>query len=299
MQMNTLGRTGLKVSRLGVGAAEIGLRMVDDARAAQVLNTALEEGINFVDTAACYGISEELIGRTIAHRREEYVLSTKCGHVTGGYKGEPWTAKTIGDSIDRSLVRLQTDCVDLLQLHSCEVAVLEKGEVLQALLDAQRAGKARFIGYSGDNEAAQWAIESGHFDTLQTSFSLVDQRALTMVFPVARAKGMGIIVKRPIANAGWGTPGSDTPDPGEYVDRARVMAGMGPIPSAPDDPILLALGFVFAHDEMDTILVGTCNPEHMKSNIRRWKTQLPIAAEAVEVLHSRFDQVGGDWRQRG
>jgi aryl-alcohol dehydrogenase-like predicted oxidoreductase len=299
MQMNTLGRTGLKVSRLGVGAAEIGLRMIDDARAAQVLNTALDEGINFVDTAACYGISEELIGRTIAHRREEYVLSTKCGHVTGGYEGEPWTARTIGDSIDRSLVRLRTDCVDLLQLHSCERAVLEKGEVVRALLGAQQAGKTRFIGYSGDNEAAQWAIDSGHFDTLQTSFSLVDQRALTTVFPMARAKGMGIIAKRPIANAAWGTPGSDAPDPGEYVDRARAMAGMGPIPSAPDDPILLALGFVFAHDEMDTIIVGTSNPAHMKSNITHWKTQLPIAVEAVEALHSRFAQVGRDWRQRG
>ncbi len=299
MQMNTLGRTGLQVSRLGVGAAEIGLRMVDDARAAQVLNTALDEGINYVDTAACYGISEELIGRTIAHRREEFVLSTKCGHVTGGYEGEPWTASTIRDSIDRSLVRLRTDSVDLLQLHSCDTAVLEKGEVIQALLEAQQAGKTRFIGYSGDNEAAQWAIDSDHFDTLQTSFSLVDQRALTTVFPSARARGIGIIAKRPIANAAWGTPGSDTPDPGEYVDRARVMAEMGPIPGAPDDPILLALGFVFAHDEMDTIIVGTCNPEHMRANIKRWKTQLPIASEAVEALHSRFVQVGGNWRQRG
>jgi aryl-alcohol dehydrogenase-like predicted oxidoreductase len=299
MQMNALGNTGLQVSRLGVGAAEIGLRMVDDGRASDVLNTALDEGINFVDTAACYGISEELIGRTIAHRREEFVLSTKCGHVTGGYEGTSWTTRTIGDSIDRSLIRLHTDRVDLLQLHSCEREVLERGEVIQALLGAKQAGKARFIGYSGDNEAAEWAIESGYFDTLQTSFNLVDQRALNTVFPLARAKGMGIIVKRPIANAGWGTPGSDTPDPGEYVDRARVMAGMGPIPGAPDDAILLALGFVAAHDEMDTIIVGTCSPDHMRHNIGLWKTQLPVAAQAVGELRRRFAQVGGDWRQRG
>jgi len=298
MQMNTLGRTGLKVSRLGVGAAEIGLRMVDDARAAQVLNTALDEGINFVDTAACYGISEQLIGRTIAHRRQEYVLATKCGHVTGGYEGEPWTAKTIKDSIDRSLVRLRTDHVDLVQLHSCEKAVLGQGEVIQALLAARQLGKTRFIGYSGDNEAAQWAIESGYFDTLQTSFSLVDQRALTTVFPLAKAKGMGIIAKRPIANGAWGARGSDTPDPGEYVHRAQVMADTGPIPGPPEDPILLALGFVFDHDEIDTIIVGTCNPEHMRANINRVKTQLPIPAEAIRALCRRFAEVGQDWRQR-
>jgi len=272
--------------------------MVDEARAAHVLNIALDEGISFVDTAACYGISEELIGRTIAHRRQEVVLATKCGHVTGGYEGEPWSAKTIKDSIDRSLARLKTDCVDLLQLHSCEKAVLEKGEVIQALLDAQQAGKTRFIGYSGDNEAAQWAIESGHFDTLQTSFSLVDQWALGTLFPPAKARGMGIIAKRPIANGAWGARGSDTPDPGEYAQRAQAMAAPGPIPNAPDDPILLALGFVFAHDEVDTIIVGTCNPEHMRANIRRVKAQLPIAAEAVEALHSRFAQVGREWRQR-
>ena len=298
MQMTTLGRTGLKISRLGVGSAEIGLRMVDDARAAQVLNTALDEGINFVDTAACYGVSEELIGRTIAHRREEYVLATKCGHVTGGYAGEPWTAKTIRDSIDRSLVRLRSDHVDLVQLHSCEKAVLEKGEAIQALLDARQDGKTRYVGYSGDNEAAQWANESGTFDTLQTSFSLVDQRALTTVFPQAKAKGMGIIAKRPIANAAWGTPASDTPDPGEYVLRAQVLAQMGPVPGAPGDPILLALGFALAHDEMDTVIVGTCNPDHMRANITRVRTLLPIAAEAIEALHARFAQVGQDWRQR-
>jgi aryl-alcohol dehydrogenase-like predicted oxidoreductase len=298
MEMRTLGHTGLKVSRLGVGAAEIGLRMVDDVRAAQVLNTALDEGLNFVDTAACYGISEELIGRTIAHRRHEFVLSTKCGHVTGAYEGQAWSAKTIRDSIDRSLVRLRTDHVDLMQLHSCEKSVLERGEVIQALQDAQQAGKTRFIGYSGDNEAAQWAIESGHFDTLQTSFSLVDQRALATVFPLAKAKGMGIIAKRPIANGAWGAPGSDTPDPGEYLHRASIMSEMGPVAGASDDPLVLALGFVFAHDDIDVIIVGTCNPEHMRANIRRVRAQLPIMAEAIEDLRGRFARVGQNWRQR-
>ena len=300
MEMRTLGHTGLKVSHLGLGAAEIGLRLTlaDETQAAQVLNIALDEGLNFVDTAACYGVSEELIGRTISHRRGEYVLSTKCGHVTGGYEGEPWTAKTIKDSIDRSLVRLRTEQVDLVQLHSCERAVLERGEVIQVLLDARQAGKTRYIGYSGDNEAAQWAIESGYFDTLQTSFSLVDQRALTTVFPLAKAKGMGIIAKRPIANGAWGAPGSDTPDPGEYVHRAQVMAALGPIPGAPEDPLLLAMGFTLAHDEIDTVIVGTCNPEHMRANIKRVKTQLPIATDVVEALYGRFGQVGQQWRQR-
>ena len=90
MEKRILGKTGYKVSRLGVGLAEIGfqLSLADEAEAANVLNTALDAGINFLDTAACYGISEELIGRTVAHRRQEYILATKCGHVAGGYVGE-------------------------------------------------------------------------------------------------------------------------------------------------------------------------------------------------------------------
>ena len=119
MEMTTLGNTGLKVSCLGAGLAEIGeqLTMADIEQAGQVLNAALDGGINFLDTAACYGVSEEVIGRTIAHRRDEYILASKCGHVTGGYVGEPWTVQTITDSIDRSLVRLRTDYLDLVSRH--------------------------------------------------------------------------------------------------------------------------------------------------------------------------------------
>jgi aryl-alcohol dehydrogenase-like predicted oxidoreductase len=89
MEMRKLGRTDLTVSRLGVGLAEMGSRLSlqDEGIASRLLNTALDGGISFLDTAACYGISEELVGRTVAHRRQEYVLATKAGHVTGGYEG--------------------------------------------------------------------------------------------------------------------------------------------------------------------------------------------------------------------
>ena len=301
MERRPLGRTGLQVSRLGVGLAEIGfqLALADQARAAEVLNAALDGGINFLDTAACYGVSEELIGRTVAHRRQEYVLATKCGHVAGGYEGQEWTAQTIRDSIDRSLARLQTDYLDLLQLHSCGVDVLERGEVIQVLLDAREAGKTRFVGYSGDNEAARWAVESGLFDTLQTSFNLVDQRARVNLFPQAKARGMGVIAKRPIANGAWGASKSPSDYAAEYFRRALEMAALGPIPGAPENRILLALGFTFAHDQVDTIIVGTHNPRHMEANLEWVKTDLPIAAEAVEELHRRFEQLGGGWLQMG
>ena len=299
MEVRQLGRTELRVSRLGAGLAEIGfgLTLADVDVAGEILNAALDAGINFLDTAACYGVSEELIGRTVAHRRDEYVLATKCGHVAGDYQGEPWTAETVTHSIERSLRRLRTDYLDLVQLHSCGVDVLERGEVITALQDAQQAGKTRYIGYSGDNEAAAWAVESGLFQTLQTSFNLVDQRARTLLFPKAREQGMGIIVKRPLANAVWRASRSPSAYADEYFRRAQILAQDGPLPNEPEDPILLALGFTLAHPEVDTAIVGTRNPAHMRANIRLVEEALPIDPATVEELHRRFQRYGQDWRQ--
>jgi aryl-alcohol dehydrogenase-like predicted oxidoreductase len=299
MEQRRLGNTGLKVSRLGAGLSEIGSRLTlaDEARASKILNLALDSGISFLDTSACYGISEELIGRTIAHRRDEFVLATKAGHVAGDYQGRDWTAETVRHSIERSLRRIKTDHLDLVQLHSCSTEILERGEVIEALLDAQQAGKTRFIGYSGDNEAARWAVEHDVFDTLQTSFNLVDQKARTELFPLAGEKGMGIIAKRPIANAAWGRESSPSPYASEYHRRAQILSQMGSIPADPENPIVLALGFVLGHDAVDTAIVGTSNPEHMESNIRWVEEVLPIAEEAVSELQQRFDEEGQGWDQ--
>ena len=302
METRLFGKTSLKVSRLGIGLAEIGfdLTLEEINTASQVLNTALDAGITFLDTSACYDISEELIGRTIAHRRDEYVLATKAGHIAGGYEGENWTAQTVRDSIDRSLIRMKTDHLDLVQLHSCDVDILECGEVIKVLQQAKQAGKTRFIGYSGDNDAALWAIESGLFDTLQTSFNLVDQNARLNLFGPAKAREMGIICKRPIANGAWGAAQAPSDYAANYFERAQKMLSLGPIPGAPENRILLALGFAFAHEDVDTFIVGTRNPKHLKANIDLVETQLPIAQDVVNEIRHRFEQlVGGpDWDQR-
>ena len=289
----------MQVSRLGFGLSEIGSAELSNERAADLLNTALDGGVNFLDTAACYGISEELIGRAVSQRRSDYYLATKAGHVTGGYGGEAWTAQTIGDSIERSLKRLNTDHLNLVQLHSCGVEVLERGEAVQALQQAQQEGKTRHIGYSGDNEAAEWAVESGLFDTLQTSFNLVDQKARFGLFEKAEAQGMGIITKRPIANGAWGAEASPSSYAEQYFERAQEMMAMGELADAPDDRILLALGFTFRHDAVDVIIVGTKTPEYMRANLELVETQLPISEETVAELHRRFESVGQSWSQLG
>lgn len=307
MQNTVLGKTGLEISRLGIGLSETGFNLseAEESQASEVLNAALDQGINFLDTSACYDLSEEQVGAAVSHRRSEFVLATKAGHFLPRGEGEDWTADVITKSIDRSLKRMKTDHVDLLQLHSCTIEVLEKGEVIEALQKARDAGKTRFIGYSGDNENAEWAVDSGIFDTLQTSFNLVDQKARTRLLPAAEKQGMGIIIKRPIGNAVWGAPQDPRPYAHipsyteEYFRRARVMQAEGELPTEPDDRILTALGFVMAHDEVDVAIVGTQRPHHLTSNIEMMSNRLPISSESVAALHDRYDRLSDNWEQRG
>ena len=166
----------------------------------------------------------------------------------------------------------------------------ERGEVIRALLDARQAGKTRTIGYSGDGEAALWAIDSGVFDTLQTSFNLVDQWARLEILPRARAAGMGVIIKRPIANAAWNAPPGADATRQEYRRGLQALLDREPIFGAPEDLITLALGFTLAHQEVDTAIVGTRTPEHMRANIALVEATLPLPVEVVRELHRRFEQ---------
>ena len=140
-------------------------------------------------------------------------------------------------------------------------------------------------------------MDSGIFATLQTSFNLVDQRARTELLELAESKGMGIIIKRPIANGAWGKDRSPSTYADEYFERAKVMAQMGPIPGAPEDPVLLAMGFALAHPVVDTIIVGTHNPSHLIANVEMVERWPSVQAETVQELHRRFDEVGGPWPQ--
>ena len=307
METKRLGRTDLEVGRLGIGLSEVGfnLEMADANQVREVINLALDSGVNFLDTAACYGISEELLGNVASERRNEYVLATKAGHFLPRGEGEDWTYDLIISSIERSLGLMKTDHVDLVQLHSCSVDILEKGDVIRALQDAKAAGKTRYVGYSGDNKNAKWAVTSGLFDTLQTSFNLVDQSARTNLFADVEERDMGLIIKRPIGNAVWGA-GAD-PEPykhipdyaAEYFRRAGVMSEEGPLADDPNDRIRLALGFTFAHPEVDVTIVGTQRPNHMKSNLEMVAQPLGVSESTVTDLHDRWQKLSDSWEQRG
>jgi aryl-alcohol dehydrogenase-like predicted oxidoreductase len=182
MERRQLGKTDMQVSVLGFGGAEIGFEGATEEIVARLLKGALDAGLNVIDTGECYEGSEELIGKTVADRRDDYYLFTKCGHPRGT-GSEDWSSASLLESIERSLRRLQTDRLDLIQLHSCSEAVLRKGDAIAALQTARTRGHVRYVGYSGDTQAARYAVESGAFDVLQTSINIADQEAIDLVLP--------------------------------------------------------------------------------------------------------------------
>ncbi len=138
MEKRQLGKTDMLVSILGFGGAEIGFEGATAETVARLLNSALDAGLNVIDTAECYEGSEELIGAAVGHRRDEFYLFTKVGHPKG-VGSEDWSTASILQSIERSLRRLQTDRLDLVQLHGCSEAILRKGDVVTRIANGARA----------------------------------------------------------------------------------------------------------------------------------------------------------------
>jgi aryl-alcohol dehydrogenase-like predicted oxidoreductase len=294
MERRRLGRTDLMASVLGFGGSEIGYQRVSRRTVARLLDGALDAGLNVIDTAECYEDSEELIGRAVAARRREFYLFTKCGHGRGWGRGD-WRPASLLASIERSLKRLATDHLDLIQLHSCSLEALRKGEVITALEHARQRGWTRYIGYSGDGEAARYAIECGRFDTLQTSVSIADQQALDLTLPLARARDMGVIAKRPLANAAWRYARKPAePYYQAYWSRLRAL-DFPFLQKGPDAVASAALRFTIAVAGVHTAIVGTTKPERWSQNAALLEAGA-LPAEEFEAIRARWrDAADASW----
>jgi aryl-alcohol dehydrogenase-like predicted oxidoreductase len=289
MERRRLGRTDMTASVLGFGGSEIGYQRVSARTVARLLGSALDAGLNVIDTAECYEDSETLIGQAVGARRGDVYLFTKCGHA-GGWGRADWRPARLLASIQRSLQRLRTDQVDLIQLHSCSLDELRKGDVIGALEQARERGWARYIGYSGDGAAARHAVECGRFDTLQTSVSIADQEAIDLTLPLARARGMGVIAKRPLANVAW----THARKPSEayyqaYWSRLRTLD----YPFLREDPataVATALRFTLSVPGVHTAIAGTTRPGRWSQNAALLRDGLlPLAA--YEAIRARWRAV--------
>jgi aryl-alcohol dehydrogenase-like predicted oxidoreductase len=313
MEMTTLGRTGIQVSRLCFGAMMLGRwGTADEGECMRMVHRALEAGINFIDTADVYGAgdSESILGKALAGRRDDVVLATKLNHQFGeGYNRSGNSRRWIMQQVEGSLRRLKTDWIDLYQLHrpdpSCDIA-----ESLGALTDLVRAGKVRAIGTSTfpahEIVEAHWASERralASFRCEQAPYSLLVRGIEADVLPVARRYGMGVIAWSPLCG-GWLTgryragrelpashraglvPGRfDMSDPANTAKLAAVEQLALLAAEAGLTLPQLALGFVAEHPAITSAIIGPRTLEQLDENLASAGTRLG------EAVLDRIDEI--------
>ncbi|MBW8702047.1 General stress protein 69 [Streptomyces sp. MBT84] len=312
MQYRTLGRTGVQVSSLALGAMNfgaIGRTTQDEATA--IVDAALEGGINLIDTADMYGRgeSEEMVGKAIAGRRDDIVLATKAGMPMSDERNHRGASRRwLVAALDSSLRRLGVDHVDLYQIHRWDPTTGDE-ETLSALTDLQRAGKIRYFGSSTFPAhrivEAQWAAREhrlGRYVTEQPSYSILQRGVETHVLPVTEQHGLGVLAWSPLAS-GWLTgairEGRDITtsrstfmperfDTSLPSNRARLDA-VERLAAIADEAgltmIQLALGFVTAHPAVTCALVGPRTLDHLHTQLAAADTVLDAdVLDAIDAV---------------
>ncbi|HRU05641.1 MAG TPA: aldo/keto reductase [Candidatus Brocadiia bacterium] len=298
MEYRTLGRTGLPVSAVGLGAWEIGGAVkltfeklgrishgwgrTDDRASMELIAKCSEAGVNFIDTAPIYGDghSEEIIGKALKGSRDKWIVCTKGGHgATNGAAWSDFSRQRLLSQMDESLRRLGMDHVDVYLLHGPSAQDIERGECLRALEDLRRAGKTRFVGVSiGPNEMGIGLIRAGAVDVLQQSISIVSSNQARELLAAAKAGNVGIVA-RGLFGAGFLTGAvnasttfsDDDRRSWQAQDSKRRMAEMAERLRAFTCPgrnlAQLAVSFVLGLDGVSTVIPGTTKWTHMAENI--------------------------------
>jgi aryl-alcohol dehydrogenase-like predicted oxidoreductase len=276
----TLGRTGADVSILGYGAMELrgdsrGPK-VEDEDAGRLLNAVLDGGINLIDTSPDYGRSEELIGRYVGHRRGEFFLASKCGCPMEPSADAPpphphdYSPENVRANVERSLRRLRTDRLDLVQVHmSPSKAVLEDNRTVETLEDLQKQGKIRFIGMSGILPNLPDQIAMGVFDVFQIPYSAV-QRDHEALIAEAADEGAGTFIRggaaRGATDKDWQV-GPLSQDPGVGKRNWETSGIENLLNEAGMDSMEFVLRFTLSHPDLSTTIVGTSSLDHLAGNI--------------------------------
>ncbi len=271
MKLRPLGKTGLEVTEIGYGSAQVGSRELPESQAESVLNNVLDAGINFIDTAAMYGISEERIGRYLANRRDEFIVATKCGDYqieeSGSWRTvKDYTPEGITQTIDRSRRKLNRDVIDIVQFHGLPGEGDDVDAAFDALLEAKQKGWTNFVGVSQDGPAGAEAADKYPLDTQEFTYNVLYQEPDTVMFPTLRDREMGAIIKRPISNAVYLMP--DRPE-GAFMSGPWDRAQEYPLRDiAGDIPLVeFTLAFTLAHPGVSTAIIGSTNIDHIHANV--------------------------------
>ena len=309
MRYRTLGKTGLRVSMVGLGtmvhAGHFG--PMRDEESLQAIDTALDLGVNFIDTSDAYGAgySETLLGQALKGRRDKVIIATKGGNVmTGPDRGKRnFAAEYIDGVLHESLKRLQTDYIDLYQLHNPTVDVIQHSEAWAVLERRKKEGKIRHYGVSINTmEEGIAAAQDGRAATIQVEYNLLAQEPADAFFPLAQAANIAIIARVPLKRGiltGKMTAADEERFQGEDV-RARSFKGQafrkelakaellrflvhGPVQSL----VQAAIAFCVAHPAVSLTIPGARNSAQMREN---------AAGADVTLPKDDLDKVADLWR---
>ena len=252
----TLGRTGMEVTRLGYGAGH--RKPMDDAQREAILTAVLDAGINYIDTAGCYGNSEELIGRYISHRGSEFNIATKCGCTSTDNK---WTRESVLGDFNRSLKRLNTDYVDVMQPHNPTIDQSEANQLADVLVEMRDQGKVRWIGISTTLPHLPTYLSWGVFDVFQISYSALERDHEGWITKSAEA-GVGIVIRGGVA---LGEPGDGK---GDTISWAKFEeAALDDLREEGESRTAFVLRYTLSHPYASTNIVGTTNIDHLLENV--------------------------------
>ena len=296
LESRVLGRTGLKVTRLGFGAMEVrgsriwGGRPVSDDQARTILNGVLDAGINFIDTANDYGRSEEFIGKFISGRRKEFFIATKCGCTVVRRDDKTddtphvWTKENLFRGLHESLQRMRTDYVDIMQLHNPELQTCDQAGLVECLQEMKKQGKVRWIGASSTHPHLDPYIKKGVFDAFQIPYSGLERKHENAISRASKA-GAGTIIRGGVAK-GEPSSGLSGHDRWAKFEKAKLDELRGPGESR----TAFLLRFLLSHPHMDTTIVGTLHPEHLAENVRIAE-QGPLPADVYAEAKRRLAAV--------
>ena len=300
IQTRPLGRTGADVTILGYGAMELRGQprgpAIDDEEAGKLLGAVLDSGINLIDTSIDYGRSEELIGRYIGHRRDEYFLASKCGclleppaDATPPYPHD-YSRGNVRAGIEQSLRRLGTDRLDLVQVHmSPSRSQLDANHTVETMLSLRDEGKVRFIGMSGILPNLPDHIAMGVFDVLQIPYSAV-QREHEELITAAAARGAGTLIRggaargAPAEDKAWrqGPLGLDQGEGQRRWESSGIDDLLGDM-----SRIEFVLRFTLSHPDLSSTIVGTSNAGHLRSNVAMAEKG-PLPADLYQEAKARL-----------
>jgi aryl-alcohol dehydrogenase-like predicted oxidoreductase len=296
MQYRTLGKTGFNISAISLGTWQIGGKwgsVFNYENADRILNTAIDNGINFIDTADVYsdGKSEKAVGRFLKSQKQKIYVATKCGRQIQPHISEGYQTAVLRKYVEDSLKRLQVETLDLIQLHCPPTAVFYRPEIFELFEKLKQEGKIQHLGVSVEKvEEALKAIEYDNVTTVQIIFNLFRQRPAQLFFKEAKKKNIGIIVRVPLASGlltgnyslqtkfesgdhrNFNREGASF-DKGEtfsginYETGLKAMEELKKIFPADSNLAALALQWILRFDEVSCIIPGASKPEQVISNL--------------------------------